>query len=77
MRQLISRKIIIYLFLFFFLVTINNLNLKQFDILSINQIEISGLDMSESERIKRYIVHKEKNLFFLDELELSQNLIRM
>ena len=73
MRPLISRKIIIYLFLFFFLVTINNLNLKQFDILSINQIEISGLDMSESERIKKDISYiKEKNLFFLDELELSQ-----
>ena len=65
MRPLISRKIIIYLFLFFFLVTINNLNLKQFDILSINQIEISGLDMSESERIKKDISYiKEKNLFF-------------
>ena len=42
MHQQISKKIIIYLFIFTTLVTVNNSNLLSFNLLQISKLDISG-----------------------------------
>ena len=64
MHQRISRKIIIYLFLFTILASVNNLKYINLQIFKIDQINISGLDNIDNanlhESIKNYL-----NLYFL------------
>ena len=50
MRQLISKKLFIYFFLFIFLVTINNKNLSELNFYRINDIKVFGLNEEENLR---------------------------
>ena len=57
MPQRISKKILIYLFIFLTLVTINNTNLSN-DFYKIKEFNISGLDTVETEKIYDDLVQK-------------------
>ena len=75
MHQRISRKIIIYLFLFIILGSVNNFKYINSKLFKINLIDISVINDSDSvnlyERIKDY---KKKNIFFLDSYEISEKI---
>ena len=53
MHQRISKKIIIYLFLFSLFTTVNNKSLNNISFPSINSIKIIGLSANEYEEIKK------------------------
>ena len=55
MHQLISKKKTIYLFLFFFLVSINNFSIMNLGFPKIENIEISGVTTEESKEIEKAI----------------------
>ena len=75
MPQLISKKIIIYLFLFFLLGTVNNNSITNFNLPKIDKIEISGLDYEESEKLKKIIKNLNYgNIFFLDKINIVKNI---
>tara|TARA_B100001093_G_scaffold397456_1_gene384712 strand:+ start:4773 stop:5447 length:675 start_codon:yes stop_codon:yes gene_type:complete len=75
MHQLISKKIVIYLFLFFLLATIDNSSIINFSLPKIDKIEISGISVSESREVNKKIENlKLKNIFFISELEIKENL---
>ena len=68
-----NKKILIYLFLFCIIGTLNNKNLSNFHFPKINQINISGLDNQEnSEILKSLEVFKSDNLFFLDPKKIEK-----
>jgi cell division septal protein FtsQ len=75
MHQRTNRKIIIYLFLFAILASINNFKYINLQLFKIDFINISGLNDTENsnlyEKIKNY---KKKNIFFIDNLEISKNI---
>ena len=65
MHQLISKKKLIYLFLFFFLVSINNLTIMNLSFPKVDNIEISGVNIEESEKIKKkFKVSEFREYFF-------------
>ena len=67
MPQRISKKIIIYLFLFLALVTINNINLLNLQLPKINYFNLNGLDNTEKLKfIGDFDYLKKENLIFLD-----------
>jgi len=73
MHLLISKKIIIYLLLFCFLVSINNISLMNISFPKINKIEISGLDLNEREKIENIIYDANfKNIFYVDKQYLKK-----
>tara|TARA_B100000900_G_scaffold325909_1_gene285831 strand:+ start:359 stop:1033 length:675 start_codon:yes stop_codon:yes gene_type:complete len=75
MPQLISKKIIIYLFLFFLLGTVNNNSIINLSLPKIDKIEISGLDYEESEKLKKIIKNLNYgNIFFLDKINIIKNI---
>ena len=75
MHQQISRKIIIYLFLFTILASVNNLKYINLQIFKIDQINISGLDNIDNTNLHESIKNfKNKNLFFVDNFEISKNI---
>ena len=68
-----NKKILIYLFLFCIIGTLNNKNLSNFNFPKIDQINISGLDNQEnSEILKSLEVLKSDNLFFLDPKKIEK-----
>lgn len=68
-----NKKILIYLFLFCIIGTLNNKNLSNFHFPKINQINISGLDNQEnSEILKSLEVFKNEELFFLDPKKIEK-----
>src|SRR5210317_37831 len=75
MHQRTNRKIIIYLFLFAILASVNNFKYINLQLFKIDLINISGLNDVENsnlyEKIKNY---KKKNIFFIDNLEISKNI---
>ena len=75
MHQRTNRKIIIYLFLFAILASINNFKYINLKLFKIDFINISGLNDTENsnlyEKIKNY---KKKNIFFIENLEISKNI---
>ncbi len=73
MLQLISKKIIFYLFLFFLLVTINSNLIFNWSLPKIDKIEVSGLDFEESEKIKKIIKSLVKGNIFLIDNENIEN----
>ena len=76
MRQQISKKIVIYLFLFILLVTINNTNFLNFNFLQINNLNISGLSSSEEKQFKKdFYFLKKKNLLILNKIEISDKIL--
>ena len=75
MRQRISRKIIIYLFLFTILASVNNLKYINLQIFKIDQINISGLENIDNTNLHESIKNfKNKNIFFVDNFEISKNI---
>ena len=73
MHLLISKKIIIYLLLFCFLVSIHNISLMNFNFPKINKIEIIGLNLNERNKIESIINDANfKNIFNLDKQYLKK-----
>ena len=75
MHQLISKKIVIYLLLFFLLGTVNNYSIANFSLLKIKNIEIYGIDLNESDKI-RSIIEKSniKNIFSVNRYNLKSDI---
>ena len=75
MHPLISKKITIYLLLFCFLVSINNISLMNISFPKINKIEISGLNPDERKNIENIIYDPNfKNIFYLDKQYLKKKI---
>jgi len=75
MHLLISKKITIYLLLFCFLVSINNISLMNISFPKINKIEISGLNPDERKNIENIIYDPNfKNIFYLDKQYLKKKI---
>ncbi len=75
MRQLISKKKTIYLFLFFFLVSINNLSIINFGFPKIENLEISGVSVEESKEIEKAIKDLTlENIFLINRLEIKKRI---
>ena len=75
MHLLISKRIIIYLLLFCFLVSINNISLTNIGFPKIDKIEISGLNLDERKKIKSFINDANfKNIFQLDKQYLKKKI---
>tara|TARA_Y100000591_G_scaffold142651_2_gene122556 strand:+ start:5286 stop:5957 length:672 start_codon:yes stop_codon:yes gene_type:complete len=75
MHRQISKKIIIYLFIFIFLTTLFNNNLSKTNFLFIDSFEITGLNDSEKKQIIQNLdILKNKNLFFLNKEEILEKL---
>jgi cell division septal protein FtsQ len=75
MHQRTNRKIIIYLFLFTILASVNNFKYINLQLFKIDLINISGLNDSENSNLYEKITdYKKKNIFFIDNLEISKNI---
>ena len=81
MPRLISKKLLVYLFLFIFLGTINNKNLSELKFYTIKDIKVFGLNEKENLEILNNLKFlQNKNIFFINkkkifELINSNNLI--
>ena len=75
MHQLISKKIIIYLLLFFLLGTVNNYSIVNFSLPKIKNIEIYGIDLNESVKIRNIIENLNiKNIFSVNRYSLKSSI---
>ncbi len=75
MHQQISKRIIIYLFLFVIFSTTSNNQIDQINIFKIKNIEVSGLSIIENKKLVRNINHiNEKNLFFLSKQDIKREI---
>jgi cell division septal protein FtsQ len=75
MHQRTNRKIIIYLFLFAILASVNNFKYLNLQLFKIDLINISGLNDTENSNLYEKITdYKKKNIFFLNNLEISKNI---
>lgn len=75
MHQRTNRKIIIYLFLFAILASVNNFKYINLQLFKIDLINISGLNDNENSNLYEKIIdYKKKNIFFIDNLEISKNI---
>ena len=75
MHQRTNRKIIIYLFLFAILASVNNFKYINLQLFKVDLINISGLNDTENSNLYEIITdYKKKNIFFLDNLEISKNI---
>ena len=75
MHQRTNRKIIIYLFLFTILGSVNNFKYINLQLFKIDLINISGLNDTENLNLYEKITdYKKKNIFFIDNLEISKNI---
>ena len=78
----INNKIIIYIFLFIFLGTLNNKDLSKIKFANLKEIRVIGLNDDENYQLTKELQFlKFKNLYFLDKLEIekvlnSNNLIQ-
>ena len=72
MRQLVSKKLFLYFFLFIFLVTINNKNLSELNFYRINDIRVFGLNEKENLKITNNLKFLQKNnIFFINKKKIS------
>ena len=75
MHQRTNRKIITYLFLFAILASVNNFKYINLQLFKIDLINISGLNDTENSNLYEIITnYKKKNIFFIDNLEISKNI---
>jgi len=75
MHQRTNRKIIIYLFLFAILASVNNFKYINLQLFKIDLINISGLNDTDNSNLYEKITnYKKKNIFFIDNLEISKNI---
>jgi len=74
MHQLISKKIFVYLLLFFFLGTVNNYSIVSSSLPKINNVEIYGVNLKEQVKIMKIIEDATiKNIFSINRLNLKSN----
>ena len=74
MHQLISKKVIIYLCLFFLLVTVNNSSIIDLRLPKIEKIKISGFNLDQNNQVKNMIESlKSKNILFINQFEIKKN----
>jgi len=75
MHQRTNKKIIIYLFLFTILASVNNFKYINLQLFKIDLINISGLNDTDNSNLYEKITnYKKKNIFFIDSLEISKNI---
>ena len=75
MHQRISKKIIIYLFLFIILVTVNNINFLSFNLPQISKLNIYGLNNFEKKEFKEdFDFIKNENILLLDKAEVTNKI---
>ena len=75
MHQRISKKIVDYLFLFLTLVTINNINLSDFNFLKIITLNLTGLNNFEKKNFEEDLNFlKKEDLIFLDKDKISKKI---
>ena len=75
MPQQISKKIFIYLLLFFVLVTIDNKSFRYLTFPTIESIKVTGLDFNENKTLLKNLEFlKSKNIIFLDKMKLEKQL---
>jgi cell division septal protein FtsQ len=75
MHQRTNRKIIVYLFLFTILASVNNFKYINLQLFKIDLINISGLNDAENSNLYEKITnYKKKNIFFIDNLEISKKI---
>ena len=68
-----SKKILLYFFLFLFIGTLNNKNLKNFNFSEINEIIVTGLDEKDNNELKNSLeIFKFKNLFLINEFNIKK-----
>ena len=73
MLQSKSKKILVYIFLFFIIGTLNNKDLNKIKSKKTNQINVSGLSKEKNfEVLESLNVYKFYNLFFLNKLKIDQ-----
>ena len=73
MPQQKSKKILIYIFLFFIIASINNKNFSLSNFPNLNNIIVSGLDeKSNLEIIRKLDFLKLENLFFINKFKIDQ-----
>ena len=73
MLQQKSKKIVIYIFLFFLIGSLNNKNFVQFDYLRIKDINVSGLSEEKNQEVlKKLEIFRIQNLFFLEKFQLEK-----
>jgi cell division protein FtsQ len=72
MPQRKSKKILIYLFLFLIIGTLNNKEINNFELTKITKIGVVGLDQKNNIEIKNSLDYlKKNNLFFLNKLKIT------
>ena len=73
MHQLISKKVIIYLCLFFLLVTVNSNLISNLKLPKIEKIKISGFNLNQSNELRDVIKNlKSKNIFFINKYKTKK-----
>ena len=75
MHQLISKKVIIYLCLFFLLATVNNSSIINLRLPKIEKIKISGFGLDQNTHVRDIIENlKSKNIFFINQFEIKKDI---
>ena len=75
MHQLISKKVIIYLCLFFLLATVNNSSIINLRLPKIEKIKISGFGLDQNTHVRDIIESlKSKNIFFINQFEIKKDI---
>ena len=75
MHRRISKIIIVYLFLFTILVTVNNSNLLNFNLPQISHLDISGLNHFEKKKFEEdFEFLRNENVIFIDKDEISKKI---
>ena len=73
MQQQKSKKILLYIFLFLMIGTLNNKNISASNFAEIKKINIDGLnDLRKLDLLKEFDLLKFNNLFFLDRIKVSK-----
>ena len=75
MHQLISKKVVIYLCLFFLLATVNNSSIINLRLPKIEKIKISGFGLDQNTHVRDIIESlKSKNIFFINQFEIKKDI---
>jgi len=73
MHQSISKKIIIYLCVFFLLATVNNSSIINIKLPIIEKIKVSGFNLDQNGKLNNMIKNlKSRNIFFINQLEIKK-----
>ena len=68
-----SKKILVYLFLFLIIGTLNNKNLANLELIKISEIKVEGLDEKNNLKLKNDLKFlKFNNLFYIDKFTISR-----